>query len=245
MANPVGLWYRANNMKKAIFSFLNLLAGALLLTALYMIFSRAPVEATMGIVQKIFYFHVPAAYCMYLAWAVCTVCSVGFLIRRTERWDMMAKSAAELALLFAIVVMTTGPLWGRKSWGAYWTWDPRLTSALLLTLIIVSYVLLRTLAKGDIERRFAAALAILGACVMPIIHLSVQKWRGQHPTVIGAKGGGLAPDMKLPFALGMIAFTVLFATLLWRRYSLEKNRRRLEQLEEQAAADGRLDGGAS
>ena len=240
-----GVWYRAYDMKKTIFQILTVAAGAAVLGALYLVFDRAPVEATMGVVQKIFYFHVPAAYCMYLAWGVCTVASIVFLAKRSETWDMVAKSAAELALLFALIVMTTGPLWGRKSWGAYWTWDPRLTSALLLTLIIVSYVLLRTLARGDVERRFAAALAILGACVVPIIHLSVQKWRGQHPTVIGAKGGGLAPEMKLPFAVAMIAFTILFAALLWRRYSLEKNRRRLEHLEERAAADGRLgEGGA-
>ncbi len=234
------MWYRAITMRNPLFAIFAFLAGSLLVAALYLIFFYAPVEATMGVVQKIFYFHVPAAYSMYLGWAVCTLGSVLFLITRKERWDMLAKSGAELALLFAIIVMTTGPLWGRKSWGAYWTWDPRLTSALLLTLIIVSYVLLRGLAKGDVERKFAAALAILGACVAPIIHISVQKWRGQHPTVIGKGGGGLAPEMKLPFAIAMVAFTMLFAVLVWRRYNLEKNRRRLADLEEEAVARGLL-----
>jgi len=222
------------------FKALTLVSLASLITALYLVFFAAPVEATMGVVQKIFYFHVSSAYSMYLAWGVCTTCSVIYLITRKERWDMAAKSAAEIALLFAVVVMTTGPLWGRKSWGAYWTWDPRLTAALLLTMIIVSYVLLRVLASSDVERKFAAALSILGACVVPIIHISVQKWRGQHPTVIGSKGGGLDPEMMLPFAMSLAAFSLLFAVLFWRRYGLERGRRLLRDLEEKALADGLL-----
>ncbi len=198
----------------------------------------APIDANMGIVQKIFYFHVPSAYSMYLCWAVCTVGSLVYLTTRSERWDMLAKSAAELALLFALLVMITGPLWGRKSWGAYWAWDPRLTSSLLFTLIIVSYTLLRTLSSGEVEKKFAAALAILGACIMPLIHISVYKWRGQHPTVITSSGGGLAPEMKTALMTSFAAFSLLVAALISRRYSLESKRRRLSQLEESATACG-------
>jgi heme exporter protein C len=213
-------------------------AGALLALTLWLVLFATPEEATLGIVQKIFYFHVPAAYSMYLGWAVCAVASVVYLVRRGDRADALARSAAEVALVFAMIVMISGPLWGRKSWGAFWTWDPRLTSSLLLTLIIAGYALLRALGKGEPERRFAAALAILGACVAPIIHVSVTKWRGQHPTVISKAGGGLAPEMVLPFALGMISFTVLFAALLSARYRLELARRRLADLEERAAVAG-------
>jgi heme exporter protein C len=229
-------------MGKVVHQLVTALAGVGLIAALALAFLYAPVEATMGIVQKIFYFHVPSAYTAYLAWAVCTVCSIVYLIGRNPRFDMLAKSAAELALMFTVLVLITGPLWGRKSWGAYWTWDPRLTSTLLLFLIMVSYALLRSLAKGEVERRFAAALAILGACVVPIIHVSVQKWRGQHPTVITGKGGGLAEGMGLPFAVAMVAFTLLFVALLWRRYQLESNRRRLAEMYERAAVSGVLDG---
>ncbi|MCP4196480.1 MAG: cytochrome c biogenesis protein CcsA [Proteobacteria bacterium] len=210
----------------------------MMLVAVGLVFLYAPVEASMGVVQKIFYFHVPSAYTMYLSWGTCTIASILYLVKRTDNWDMVAKSAAEMALVFAAIVMTTGPIWGRKSWGAYWTWDPRLTTSLLLTLIILSYVLLRAFSSGEAERRFAAALAILGACIIPLIHLSVQKWRGQHPTVITGKGGGLAPSMKIVFALCMVTFTLFFATLLIRRYKLEKNKRRLEALKEEAAAQG-------
>lgn len=214
------------------------LTGFAMLSAVLLVFLFAPTEASMGVVQKIFYFHVPAAYTMYLSWATCTVASIFYLIKRTDNWDMLAKSAAELALVFAAIVMTTGPLWGRKSWGAYWTWDPRLTSSLLLTLIILSYVLLRAFSSGEVERRFAAALSILGAGIIPLIHLSVQKWRGQHPTVITGKGGGLDPSMQAVFALCMITFTLFFITLIVRRYQLEKNKRRLLALQEEAAAQG-------
>jgi heme exporter protein C len=216
------------------------LSGVLLIVTLVLVFVQAPVEATMGIVQKIFYFHVPSAYAMYLAWGTCAVGSVAYLVGRREGWDALARSAAELALVFAVLVLITGPLWGRKSWGAFWAWDPRLTSTLLLTLIITSYALLRGLGRGGAERRFAAALGILGACVVPIIHLSVSQWRGQHPTVIGSGGGGMAPEMKLPFACGLAAFTLLFAALLWIRYRIEIDRRQLARLEQRALMDDLL-----
>lgn len=213
-------------------------AGALLVTTLFVVLFVTPAEASLGIVQKIFYFHVPAAYAMYLAWATCAVASVVYLARRGERADALARSAAEVALVFAIVVMISGPLWGRKSWGAFWTWDPRLTSTLLLTAIMAGYALVRTLGRGEAERRFAAALAILGACVAPIIHVSVSMWRGQHPTVLGDAGGGLAPEMVPAFALGLASFTILSAALLAARYRLERARRRLADLEERAVVAG-------
>ena len=236
-----GMMSTAMTDNKLITLFTGLTCTAML-SALLLVFLYAPTEATMGVVQKIFYFHVPAAYTMYLSWATCTVASVFYLVNRTDHWDMLAKSAAELALVFAAIVMTTGPLWGRKSWGAYWTWDPRLTSSLLLTLIILSYVLLRAFSSGEVERRFAAALSIFGAAIIPLIHLSVQKWRGQHPTVITGKGGGLDPSMKAVFALCMVTFTLFFITLIIRRYQLEKNKRRLLALQEEATAQGRSTG---
>lgn len=215
-----------------VFSFLSLVAS------FAAAFLYAPTEATMGIIQKIFYFHVPAAYTMYLSWAVCTVASVMYIVKPAEKWDMAAKSAAETALVFATVVLITGPLWGRKSWGAFWTFDPRLTSVLLFTLIITAYVLLRSLSSGETERRFAAALAILGACIVPIIHISVNKWRGQHPTVI--RNGGLAPSMAQVLILAIISFTGLYILLFIGRYQLEKSRRQLAALTDEAAARGLL-----
>lgn len=226
--------------RKVAVNILTPVVGLGMLLALGLVFGYAPIESSMGVVQKIFYFHASSAYVAYLSWGVCTVLSVLYLIFRKDKMDAMAASSGELALVFSIVVMITGPLWGRKSWGAYWTWDPRLTTALMLTLIIISYNLLRRFSSGEAERRFAAALSILGACVAPIIHISVHKWRGQHPTVISGKGGGLAPEMAWTFATSMVVFTALYVVLLIRRYRLEMNNRELKRLEEESAASGHV-----
>jgi heme exporter protein C len=169
----------------------------------------------MGPVQKIFYFHVPSAYSMYLAWLISTVGAVAALSTNREKWDHLAAAAAEIALVFAAMVMVSGPLWGRRAWGAFWVWDPRLTTSLLLSLIILATVILRTFDRSNAARRFAAATTIVGTCIIPLIHISVQMWRGQHPTVL--RSGGLAPDMLFVFAVCMMSFTGMLAVLLhWR-----------------------------
>jgi len=200
------------------------------------VFLRAPVEARMGIVQKIFYFHVPSAYAMYLGAAACFFGSIGYLVRGTDGADAIARAGAEAAVVFGAIVLTTGPLWGAKAWGAFWTWDPRLTTELLSVLIYVAYLVLRSFAgDGSGERRFAAALGILGAANLPIIHFSVQKWGGQHPTVITGRGGGLQhPDMKIALTLGFVAFTLLAILLVWAAARVEMANSRLRRAEEDA-----------
>lgn len=214
----------------------------LLLATIGVTFLRAPVEASMGIVQKIFYFHVPSAYVMYIGATACFAGSVAYLLRPTDARDALARAGAEVSVVFGAIVLLTGPLWAAKAWGYYWTWDPRLTTALLSWLIYVAYVVLRAFSgDGPGERRFAAALGILGAANLPIIHYSVQKWGGQHPVVVGNGGGGLRhPDMLLAFLLGMLAFTFFSVLLLWVRGRLELVRSRLARAEE-AAIDLGLD----
>jgi heme exporter protein C len=204
--------------------------------AVHVIFFRAPVEATMGFVQKIFYFHVPAAVSMYIGATTCFVGSAGYLARGTRNWDALARAGAEVAVLMGMMVLLSGPLWGAKAWGVYWTWDPRLTTSLLSILIYVAYVVLRSFAgDGDAERKFAAALGVLGAANLPIIHYSVQKWGGNHPKVISSGGGGLKhPDMKLALNLGFVTFMLLSAVLIWVRYRLEVSKNRLQEIEEEA-----------
>lgn len=219
-----------------VFAALLLLTAATYVAAIDAIFLRAPVEKTMGIVQKVFYFHVPAAYSMYLGAAACFVGSVGYLLRPNAFWNALGRAGAEAAVVFGAIVLTTGPLWAAKAWGYYWTWDPRLTTALLSVLIYVAYLVLRAFTgDGEGERRFAAALGVLGAANLPIIHFSVQKWSGQHPTVITSKGGGLHhPDMKLALTLGFCAFTCFVVMLLWARIRVELLRSRLARAEEDA-----------
>jgi heme exporter protein C len=203
---------------------------------IFFVFLRAPIEARMGIVQKIFYFHVPSAYAMYVGATACFLGSMFYLARPTDRADAFARSGAEAAVVFGTIVLTTGPLWGAKAWGTFWTWDPRLTTALLSVLIYVAYLVLRAFAgDGDGERRFAAGLGVLGAANLPIIHYSVQMWGGQHPTVITGRGGGLShPDMKLALVMGFVAFTLLAVLLLWARTRLEVVQSRLRRAEEDA-----------
>lgn len=227
---------RSTSITDGVFYLVVVLAAVCLVVTLQVIFFRAPVEASMGIVQKIFYFHVPAAVSMYLGATVCFVGSAGYLARGTRKWDALARSGAEVAVVMGMMVLVTGPLWAAKAWGVYWTWDPRLTTSMLSILIYVAYVVMRSFAgDGDAERKFAAALGVLGAANLPIIHYSVQKWGGNHPKVISSGGGGLGhPDMKLALNLGFLTFMLLTALLVWSRYRLEVSNNRLQQIEEEA-----------
>jgi heme exporter protein C len=227
---------RSRELQSRAFYALAAVTAATFVFEIFFIFLKAPVELRMGIVQKIFYFHVPSAYAMYLGATACLVGSVTYLARPSDWSDAVALAGAEAACVFGLIVLTTGPLWGAKAWGTFWTWDPRLTTELLSVLIYVSYLVLRAFAgDGDGERRFAAALGVLGAANLPIIHFSVQKWGGQHPMVITGRGGGLQhPDMKLALSLGFLAFTLLAVLLVWARARLEIVRSRLRRAEEDA-----------
>jgi heme exporter protein C len=214
----------------------------LMLAALYTIFVVAPVELQMGIVQKIFYFHVPSAYGMYVGWGLCVIGSIVYLAKRSDFWENLAIAGGEVGTMFWSVVMVTGPLWARKSWGTYWTWDPRLTTFLLVGMIFISYLVLRNLgATGETERRFAAGLSLLGGALTPIIHYSVQFWRGQHPTVITSKGGGLHPKMVVALLVSLAAFSALAALLIWVRARAERDVQEVQRLELDAAERGLLE----
>jgi heme exporter protein C len=219
----------------AFYALVALTALAFVVEILF-VFLRVPTEARMGVVQKIFYFHVPSAYAMYLGATACFLGSVSYLVKPTDASDAFAHAGAQAAVAFGAIVLTTGPLWGAKAWGTLWTWDPRLTTAALSFLIYVAYLVVRSfVGGGDGERRLSAALGVLGAANLPIIHFSVQKWGGQHPMVITGGGGGLQhPDMKLALGLGFLAFTLLAVVLVWARTSLEVAASRLQRAEEDA-----------
>lgn len=211
------------------------LTAGLFLYALYQIFGVAPQEAKMGIVQKIFYFHVPSAYVMYIGAGACFAGSAWFLSTGNVKGDALAQAGGELAVAFGTFVLISGPLWARKAWGTYWTWDPRLTTTLLALLIYVAYLVLRGFGgEGEAEKKFASALGVLGAGVVPIIHYAVQRWSGQHPKVIGQGGGGLDPRMVPALLWSFAAFTALAVLLLWTRIRSELLARRLRALEEEA-----------
>lgn len=189
-----------------------MLAGA---TTMGLIFFYAPVEATMGVVQKIFYIHVPSAIAGYLGFILCCAASIWYLLRGDVRADVVARAAAEVGVLFCLGVLLTGPIWARKAWGTWWTGEPRLLLTLVLLLIFVAYLLVRQFGgRGDLTRKICAVLAILGVADIPLIRFSVERWRGSHPQVITGEGAGITPEMQLVLTASFITFGLLFATLL-------------------------------
>ncbi len=225
---------RPRGLILAVWAFASLTFIALIL----FVFLKVPVAQPQagGLAQKIFYFHVPSAYALYLSGAVCFVASALYLAGPSDAKDAWAKAGAECASVFGALVMVSGPLWAKKAWGVYWTWDPRLTTLLLSILIYVAIVLLRSFAGGgEAERKFAAAFGVLGTANLPIIHYSVQKWGGNHPTVIGKGGGGLQdPAMGQALSGGFLAMTLLAALLLALRAQLAQSQARLLRAEELA-----------
>lgn len=219
------------------------LTGLLLVTTLYWVFFKAPFEVVMGAAQKIFYFHVPAASALYLGAFVCFLGSAAYLVQSTPQRDAFARAGADVAVAFGLMVLTSGPIWAKPIWGVYWTWEPRLMTSLLSVMIYVAYVVLRAfVGDGDGERKFSAALGVLGAANLPIIHYSVQKWGGNHPRVISNGGGGLAhPDMKIALSLGFATFACLAISMVWMRYRLHLAQARLVAAEEEAASLGLLE----
>ena len=189
--------------------------------------ANAPQEKTMGIVQKIFYFHVPCAWLLMLSTFVCAGGSLAYLFRGSEPGDRLALCSAELGVLFGLCVMVTGPLWARAAWGVFWTWDVRLTSSLLLWLMLVAYGLARRYG-GAGGRRLAAAMALFAATDVPLVYLSVNVWRTLHPTTRVVSS--LAPGMRLPFFLSLAIFSGLWGVLLPLRVRVERAQSRLLEL---------------
>lgn len=189
------------------------LTAALLLSSLALIFFNTPADATLGIVQKIFYFHVSAAIAMMLCLSAGSMLSLLDLVSPAERIDALARAGIETGVLFALMVLTSGPLWARKSWGQWWDWEPRLTLTLLLLLLAVAVLGIRAMAPEGKGRRIGAALATLAAPLAWFIHVAVEKWGGTHPMVL--KGGGIqSPQMQMTFRISLLAILSL-AGLLW------------------------------
>jgi heme exporter protein C len=189
--------------------------------------ANAPLEKTMGIVQKIFYFHVPCAWLLLLSTFVCAGGSLAYLFAGSERGDRLAWCSAELGVLFGLCVMVTGPLWARAAWGVFWTWDVRLTSSLLLWLMLIGYRLARRYG-GAGGRRLAAAMALFAAADVPLVYLSVNLWRGLHPNTRTVSS--LAPGMRLPFFFSLAIFSALWGVLLALRMRAEYSQARLVEL---------------
>ncbi len=231
---PVGLYWKFLDDARIapIARVIGVVALANIAVALFMALFYAPREMTMGDAQRIFYFHVPSAWVGFLAFFIVFVASLVYLWKRERKWDALALSAAEIGVVFTTLVLLTGPLWAKKAWGAFWVWDARLTTTLILWMIYIGYLMLRGSAEGERRQRFAAVLAIVGFLDVPIIYLSVQLWRTMHPTLIISEPGGLAPQMTQTLMVALLSFTLLFAFLLIQRVRLEQARDQVNFLRE-------------
>jgi len=203
------------------------LAAAAMFAYAPVLILQAPYESTMGLVQKIFYFHVPAWFAMFAAAAVCGVGSALYLFGGRRDWDRVAAAAAELIVIFGLIGLITGPLWGRKAWGVWWQWDARLTLSLILWLTFVAYLLLRRYGGPGAEK-LAAGVALFGVANIPFVYQSVNWWRTVHPktTVVMTLG----PGMRGAFWWCVAAFLLLMGALLMARIRLERSRARLDEV---------------
>jgi heme exporter protein C len=233
-------------MKKAAIGFYVAIVIALMVWGFYQAIYVAPNDAMQGEVSRIFYYHVPTAMLCFLFFAISLAGSIGYLACRRGRadwaqgFDALAVAAAEVGVIYCTIVLLTGPIWGRRAWGIWWTWDARLTTTLVLWLIYVSYLLLRRFAAGPQMQTLAAVLGIFGALDVPIVYMSNRWWRTQHPAPVF--GGDSDAGIKDPLMLHAFGWNVL-AWLAWGimilgfRYYVERRQQRIAANEAQEALD--------
>ncbi|GAB7140853.1 cytochrome c biogenesis protein CcsA [Deferribacterales bacterium RsTz2092] len=189
--------------------------------AMYFAFIYAPVEARMGVVQKIFYFHVASAWVGFFALFVTFIASIVFLARGSRISDDVANASAEIGFVFCLIVLLTGPIWAKPTWGVWWTWDVRLTTTLVLVFIYAAYLLLRKFIYEPERRgKFCAVVGIIGFVDVPLVFFSIRWWGTIHPNVVQKGGGGLHPDMLTALIVSVLAFTLLYVSLMNKRVRL-------------------------
>jgi heme exporter protein C len=210
-----------------------------MVAALFMVFVYVPTEADQGIVQRIFYFHLPCAWVAFLAFGMVAVAGALYLWLGHKIWDDLSYAAAELGMLFCTLVLVTGSIWAKPIWGTWWTWDSRLTTTFILWLLYGGYLLLRAVADDTDEiARFAAVLGIVGVLDVPIVIVSVRLWRTIHPAVLltrQSEHGLEDPRMVATLLVSLGAFTILFVWLLWLRLMTLRLRTRLGALRKELA----------
>jgi heme exporter protein C len=190
--------------------------------ALALIFLAAPEERVMGAVQKIFYVHVPIALSTFVAVFVLLVGALGYLATRQPVWDRLAVATCEVGWLFCTLVLVTGPIWAKPAWGVWWTWEAKITTTLVLWLLLAGILLARGYASTPEQgARIGAVLGVVAALDVPIVYKAVDWWRGQHPIVFGpGRGNPLAPGMGAALAASTVAVLLLFALLVMLRMRL-------------------------
>jgi len=223
--------------KPRLLAILDIVTIVLLLIASYMVFFYAPMEAVMGNVQRVFYFHVAAGWVGMLGFLVAAITGGIYLRSGDRKWDLASLASVEIGMVFAFINVVTGAIWARPIWNTWWTWDPRLTTATIMLLIYAAYLLLRQgIEDPDRRARFGAVYAIVGFLSVPLTFFSARLFRTIHPVVIGSNQPGatgafdMTPLMLQTFLFSLLTFTVIFADLLWHRIRVGKLADKVEQL---------------
>jgi heme exporter protein C len=218
---------------------LGTVAILLVIAAAFASFYIAPLERTMGELQKIFYLHAASAWAGMDAFFVCFIANLLYVWKRNQKFDWVAVSATEVGLAFTTVVLITGPIWAKPAWGIWWTWDARLTSTFVLWLLYVSYLLLRSLIEEPDRRALLSSIfGIFAFLDVPLVYGSIRWWRTQHPqpVIMGGPGSGLQPTMAKVFFFSVLAMHVLMVFLIRERYLLEQASSEVELLQREAEA---------
>ena len=205
---------------------LDVLAAVMFPAVLILILFFTPIEAVMGPVQKIFYFHVSSAWAGMLSFIIAAVAGAGYLISRRPVWDWLSSASIEVGLVFGLIAILSGMIWAQPIWNTWWVWDPRLTTTAIMELIYLAYFILRSgLETPEAKARLGAVYAIVGVVTVPLTFFSIRLYRTIHPVVI-APGGtsgsafSMTPRMITAFITSLVVFTVLLIDLIWHRTRL-------------------------
>jgi heme exporter protein C len=212
--------------------------GVLLLLYVYAVWS-APVDNVQGVIQKILYVHPPLAYGAYLGFVLTAVGGALYLWREREVWDQMAVAGAEVGVIFCTLMMVTGPIWAKGTWGHWWSWDPRLTLTLLLWFVYASYLLLRGFTEGVARTaRFAAIYGILGTLLIPLNYFVIELFQGRAVHPDNLQRGSLGSGMGWPFLLGNVTLFAAFVYCVLLRWEVEMRRARLAERADALSGEG-------
>jgi len=226
------------NLSRRLLQILNIVALVAMLIAVYAALIMAPdalnVAPSIRPVQRVIYFHVPAAWSSMLAFFVAFAASILYLITKHIRWDIWARSASELGIAFTVAAIISGSLWAKPAWNTYWTWDPRLTTYTIVLLLYIAYFMLRGAIDEPARRaRMAAVYGIFAFLSVPLTFMSIRWWHTIHPVIIDPSAEfGLGPGMSTAFFFSLFAFTILFIDLLANRIMVAWNEERVAALRE-------------
>jgi len=226
-------------MKNKISAALGWMTLISMVVSLFMVFECVPTEEDQGIVQRIFYFHLPCAWVAFAAFGIVAIAGVFYLWLKDQIWDDLGYAAAEIGMIFCTLVLITGSIWAKPIWGTWWTWDSRLTTTFILWLLYGGYLMLRAMADDTPEvARFGAVIGIVAALDVPVVIISVRLWRTIHPAVLVTRAGqhGLEdPRMVVTLLVSLGAFTALFGWLLMLRFQQLRTRSRLFTIRREVA----------